>query len=427
MAIEEGSRLHREGAETDLVRTLVRDLADLMQAQATVTKDLARLIDLLSVSAADRAAAGGVADSRTQATGGARVAEAAPRVPEARRPEPPDPAPPTPPAPLTPLAPPATRPPARRAETPPPASAPPIEAEEETEFTVVTPGEGISSAAATGPGEELDESEPGDEVDRPEIGDATVLLLESGKARVGVLWSQVAQVGSLGTPVAPPRIDSERGTTDLVSLGLLLHGVSREEKYFVVLEQDGERAAVACERMLGLGPLSSAAHDSGDQRIQVLGIPLLRTFGKGAQAGGAGRPAGARAMAGGRDEDERDRSGPLRALVAVRYLPARVAICRHLRGRGWQVGEAAGLEAATVSLDLGHWDAIFLEASGNGEVEEIEGNLMRRVEARRIPVIRVGSRITGLPQQEGPAVMFPFAEAELDTILTQLAERPATG
>jgi hypothetical protein len=103
--------------------------------------------------------------------------------------------------------------------------------------------------------ESTDSSAEGLEEAEGDVGaDATVLVLESGEARVGVLWDQVAQVGSLTTPMVPPRIDTERGSTDLVSLGLLLHGLSREEKYFVVLEQDGERAAVACERMLGLGP-----------------------------------------------------------------------------------------------------------------------------------------------------------------------------
>ena len=118
-----------------------------------------------------------------------------------------------------------------------------------------------------------------------------------------------------------------------------------------------------------------------------------------------------------KEEDERDRNGPRRALVAVRYLPARVAICRYLRGRGWQVGEAAGLEAAVVSLDLGRWDALFLEARGNGHADETEQALLDRVGELSIPVIRVGSRISGYPTQGGPSLMFPFSEAELDTIL----------
>ncbi len=206
-----------------------------------------------------------------------------------------------------------------------------------------------------------------DEIEGSEPPDATVLVLESGDARVGVLWDQVVQVGSLTATTVPPRIETERGQTDLVSLGLLLHGVSREEKYFVVLEQEGERAAVACERMLGLGPLSSASKDDSETRIQVLRVSLLRTFAKGAQIGAA-RSQHARAAGFGSPSDEdRDRNGPLRALVAVRYLPARVAICRHLRGCGWQVGEAAGLEAANVSLDLGRWDVLFLEVRSNGD------------------------------------------------------------
>jgi hypothetical protein len=87
------------------------------------------------------------------------------------------------------------------------------------------------------------------------------------------------------------------------------------------------------------------------------------------------------------------------------------------------VGEAAGLEAAAVSLDLGRWDALFLEVRGNGDAEEHETNLLLRVAEREIPVVRVGSRISGLPHHEGPAVMFPFTETELDAILAEVMER----
>jgi hypothetical protein len=87
------------------------------------------------------------------------------------------------------------------------------------------------------------------------------------------------------------------------------------------------------------------------------------------------------------------------------------------------VGEAAGLEAANISLDLGRWDVLFLEVRSNGEVDETETTILKRVAERGIPVIRVGSRISGFPQQEGPSVMFPFPEAELDAILVQVGER----
>lgn len=296
----------------------------------------------------------------------------------------------------------------------------------------VAPDEGASSSppvAASAVGEGVDEtsdlvSEGPEEMEGVEAPDATVLVLESGDARVGVLWDQVVQVGSLTASIVPPRIETDRGQTDLVSLGLLLHGVSREEKYFVVLEEEGERAAVACERMLGLGPLNSASKDDMETRIQVLRVPLLKTFAMGARAGAPranhARPGGFSSRP---EDEERDRNGPLRALVAVRYLPARVAICRHLRGCGWQVGEAAGLEAANVSLDLGRWDVLFLEVRSNGDIDETETTILKRVAERGIPVIRVGSRISGFPQQEGPSVMFPFPEAELDAILIQVGKR----
>ncbi len=275
--------------------------------------------------------------------------------------------------------------------------------EEERISLAVTEAEG----SAEGP-DEIEESEGENEM---------VLTLESGDARVGVLWNQVVQIGSLSTATVPDRIGIDRDEVKVVSLGNLLHGVSREEKYFVILMQDGERVGVACEKMLGLGPLAEADKREGEPRIQVLKVPFLLTSRESRKEG---MEAGARTT---QTAEEQDKQGPLRALVAVRYLPARVALCRHLRGRGWQVGEAAGLEAATVSLDLGRWDALFLETHSNGESDEIESTLLRRVLERQVPVIRVGSRISGYSGQDGPALMFPFSEAELDAILVQAGRR----
>jgi hypothetical protein len=259
-----------------------------------------------------------------------------------------------------------------------------------------------------------------DEVEESGAENEMVLTLESGDACVGVLWDQVVQIGSLSTSTVPDRITIDRDEVGIVSLGNLLHGVSREEKYFVILAQDGERAGVACERMLGLGPIAGKEKREKEPRIQVLKVPFLLTF--------ASSPRRAEKQDLPRTTqtpEEQDKQGPLRALVAVRYLPARVGICRHVRGRGWQVGEAAGLEAATVSLDLGRWDALFLEARANGEADEVESTLLRRVLERKVPVIRVGSRISGYPVHEGPVLMFPFTEAELDAILVQIGRRDA--
>lgn len=310
----------------------------------------------------------------------------------------------------------------------------------------------IAAGAAATAGPVQTEPGDGDAAEGPDVveesggvpQDATVLVLESVGTKVGVLWDQVAHVGSLAQNGSPESIETEGGRCDLVSLGRVLNGESSNERYYVVLDHEGDRVAVACERMLGLGPLSVAAAageaidwapragerdgvsasgaDDRNGRVQVIQVSLLRSFAR-ARRNGTGAAFDDRPGVVSREDDDRDRNGPLRALVAVRYLPARVAICRHLRGRGWQVGEAAGLEAAAVSLDLGRWDALFLEVRGNGESEENESGLLGRVADRAIPVVRVGSRISGLPQQQGPAVMFPFAEAELDGILARILER----
>ncbi len=265
-------------------------------------------------------------------------------------------------------------------------------------------------------GEALAEGEENED----ESGNAMVLVLESCDARVGVLWDQVVQIGSLSTSRVPDTVTTDRGDVKLASLGTLLRGLSNEEKYFVILEHERERAGIACERMLGLGPLASVARQEKDSHIQVLRVPMLQAISKQTVPEPPEPVLDCHRTF---SPDVQDRQGPPRALVAVRYLPARVALCRQLRGRGWQVGEAAGLEAATVSLDLGRWDALFLEAKGNGETDDMERALIRRVGEAKVPVIRVGSRLSGFPGRDTPALMFPFSEMELDAILIQTCRR----
>lgn len=274
-------------------------------------------------------------------------------------------------------------------------------------------------AASSGGNEALDSvSEGPDEVEDAEGENEMVLTLESGNASVGVIWDQIVQIGPQTASTVPERITVDNDEVRLISLGNLLHGVSKEEKYFVVLEQDGERIGVACERMLGLGPIAGIGQMEQGARIPVLKVPFLRTF-----AGSARKEEKQDIHVTTQTPEEQDKQGPLRALVAVRYLPARVAICRHLRGRGWQVGEAAGLEEATVSLDLGRWDALFLEGPSNGEMDEVESTLLRRVLERRVTMIRVGSRLSQYPTSEGSGLMYPFSEAELDAILVRAGRR----
>jgi hypothetical protein len=436
------------GDANEILWVLLRDLSVLSRAQARLMGDLAKMIEHMHRGAT---AAGPIEDTGAevaQPTASATVSHVRPPVPGAdvaasTEPETPSatsvepavqPLPPDHAKPVEEVAPPpeTSTPPPRPADEPVTAvpavaeSVPdePLSPDEravllEEEEGVEGNGKRLPAMETAIPIEaEADReasAEGPDDLDESVNADAPVLILESEDARVGVLWDHVIQIGSIGSPVIPESVATERGDVELVSLGLLLHGVSKEEKYFVVLEQDGERAAVACERMLGVGPLGAAIQQERGARIQVLKVPMLRTFAASVVPNGANGGS----LEDQKAADERDRHGPLRALVAVRYLPARVAICRHLRGRGWQVGEAAGLEAATVSLDLGRWDLLFLEAHGNGESEATEGMLLRRVTERDVPVIRVGSRISGFPGREGPALMFPFSESELDAILTE--------
>jgi hypothetical protein len=418
----------RDMARQQALHRLVRDLADLARAQARLTADVLELMEVLERPAAS---------SEIRLEPEARTADNPDRGVEPA-------AAPMPVASEPPAAQPATigertEERAEEAEAEPltvevaavaspnggDAAAPVRPPEEAPAAEVPAPArpgvalEVAPDAGAPEPAGLLEEDEEGSEAgEEEEDEEAVVLTLESGDAKVGVFWDQVAQIGSLPGPDVPEVVHAEAGAEaiDLVSLGRILHGISREERYFVVLSEKGERVAVAAERMLGIGPVGATARDQGTGKIQVLRVPMLKTFARKAVA-----PAGAsQVWAREREvEEERDRNGPLRALVAVRYLPARVAICRYLRGRGWQVGEAAGTEAATVSLDLGRWDMLFLEAPSNGNAEDAEVTLLRRVGERGIPIIRVGSRISGYPAQGGPALMFPFSEVELEAVLAK--------
>ncbi|MBD3163107.1 MAG: hypothetical protein GF346_11795 [Candidatus Eisenbacteria bacterium] len=420
-----------------LIRVLAKDLAELARVQAKLTTDL---VDLLSEVQGEGTEIPLHMPARTDDTEDRTEIEAGEADPigedekgSAEPPRRPGAEPETGPEPVAGSVPIADPEPGLHAE--------PTATEEETVRDPEPPAEdfaetGHATAEETGDnGEEpianqLDDAEGELELEAEdessEALDTTVLVLESGDARVGVLWNQVVHIGTFSDPALPERIESEDGPVDLVSLGRLLHGVSREEKYYVVLADEGEKAAVACERMLGLGPLASVSRHEQDKRIQVLQVHLLKSFTRGTEGPDLQSDAGEEEpdSFGEREREERDRNGPRRALVAVRYLPARVAICRYLRGRGWQVGEAAGLEAAIVSLDLGHWDALFLEARVNGTPDEAEEALLSRVGELGVPVIRVGSRISGYPGHSGPSLMFPFSETELESILQETEARP---
>jgi len=379
-----------------LTQLLVRDLADLARAQAKLTTDLVQFLDRIQED-----------EEQFGLQLGSESADSIPRGVEVERP----------------------------VDSGHPHQSPSSESETGTTIAQAPTVEPNRVEASPEPGRQIQEAassqeevtetvvaaEEGEE-EPSEAQDATVLVLEAENARVGVLWDQVVQVGSIHDSTVPDRVDTDHGPVDLVSLGQLLQGVSREEQYFVVLAQEGEKVAVAFERMLGLGPVDAPPPGGQETPIQVLSVDLLRSFSNSPSSSKSGdvMPKPVERTA---EEEERDRKGPKRALVAVRYLPARVAICRYLRGRGWQVGEAAGLEAAIVSLDLGRWDALFLEARVNGKPEEAEKALIHRVGELGVPVIRVGSRISGYPTAGGPALMFPFSESELESILSMTEEK----
>ncbi len=407
MMDEHGARSSGEEGSDRTLWDLLRDLAGLARAHARLTEDLVRLLER------QVGAEAGPLEP---------LEEQHPRAASDPRPE----APPMPTA-----QPVETERSEPTAELEPVAEAPVPEASapDAASAGMVSDPEPVAEPQASPSSSEIEVvdsvesgAETSEEVEGQVPPDVTVLTLESGDTRVGVRWDQVIRVGTLDAPNPPEEIEMEGGRIPLVSLGRLLHGVSREEKCYVVIENEGERASIACERALGIGSLGSLARHDPEASIQVLRVPMLQAFAHApSNGGGSGTENPPVPTPAEIEAEKRDRHGPLRALVAVRYLPARVAICRHLRSKGWQVGEAAGLEAATVSLDLGRWDLFFLEASGNGEQSETEQTLMRRVDERGVPVVRVGSRISGYPGQEAPSLMFPFSETELESIIDRMS------
>ena len=111
-------------------------------------------------------------------------------------------------------------------------------------------------------------------------------------------------------------------------------------------------------------------------------------------------------------------------LVAVRYLPARVAIGRMLRSLGWFVLEATELEDLPGMLARVRYTAVFTEAPDAASPGWLAA--LERARAEGALVIAVGSRLRGRANDplatmgDLPRLLHPFQEAEFERVLVDL-------
>jgi len=119
-------------------------------------------------------------------------------------------------------------------------------------------------------------------------------------------------------------------------------------------------------------------------------------------------------------------TGPA-ALVAVRYLPARVTISRQLRALGWFVTEAADNQELPSLIRRLPYRVVFAEAPETPELAWMEA--VRHAREARIPVFAVASRLSWRGGRAAAAsgaaarLLYPFHESEVEKLLAEL--RPA--
>jgi len=112
--------------------------------------------------------------------------------------------------------------------------------------------------------------------------------------------------------------------------------------------------------------------------------------------------------------------GPI-ALVAVRYLPARIAITRFLRASGWVIQEALDSNEIPVRLRQNRFDAVFTELFDRPSLETLRG--LRQALTGGTAVVAVGSRLRVAGDRpigftgDLPRLLYPFGESDLERSL----------
>ncbi len=112
------------------------------------------------------------------------------------------------------------------------------------------------------------------------------------------------------------------------------------------------------------------------------------------------------------------------AVVAVRYLPARVALTRVLRTQGWQITELADPGDLPGHLASSRATAVFAEPPDGADLSWLEA--LRRAQSRGAHLFAVGSRLRGRAVDplaslgEVPRLLYPYQEWEIERVLGAL-------
>lgn len=279
--------------------------------------------------------------------------------------------------------------------------------------------------------------------------DELLLVLASGNRWVGVPWERIERVSLAADAHLPV------GASSRFSLAELLGQPAGDEAFAVHVAHDGGRAVITCERigdLLPAGQLGATidrvlrpADFAGTAPPRWEAIPHPVTAREAVEPAVVGQeevepevaeseiPA-PRAMA--TEEGTTvtlevpavEPEAPRRALVAVRYLPARIAVCRALRHSGWTVLELADLERVAPLLVPGAFAAVFLDVSQPLPAELRA--LLDREDLGGLRWVGVGSRLRGRPKAppsallHAPRLFFPFGEEEAREVIATLSPHP---
>jgi hypothetical protein len=295
---------------------------------------------------------------------------------------------------------------------------------------------------------------PDDRRDEADPSGIPLLLLGDGQGWVGIPWTQVTRISldeeDRVLPLGSGReeISEEEPQPGLHSLFALLRGAPKPgpaEPYRVLWETASGTEGMACAE-LGDVVSASVAGERGIEAVLVLDpgkagppspVTLLDFLARPelympALPRRQAKPASREAAGAEPIREETSVSPPpagseLRAplprgvLLAVHYLPARVAIGRVLRSRGWTVIEAVDAREITPKLRSASYAAVFVEAPEMPAPEMI--SLLQSLLATGCPVVAVASRLRGTGSDplrtlgEIPRLLYPFQEVDLERVL----------
>lgn len=298
--------------------------------------------------------------------------------------------------------------------------------------------------------------------------DPDLLLVRGGDAWIGFPWERVQGIGLAE--------EEPGGIGQSVSLRALLELPGEDEAaaepYRVAWDHDGASVALTCEALGGVVPASAAA----SRGLELVVVPGRRAGAPGccmqtlveflagysdelpAEEGGPGpapatvedapprspapvrletfddlpvhadrsrdpspaAPSAAAVPAAAVPAVVRDRT----AVIAVRYLPARVALTRVLRTQGWQITELADPGDLPGHLASFRATAVFAEPPDGADLSWLEA--LRRAQSGGARLFAVGSRLRGRAVDplaslgEVPRLLYPYQEWEIERVVGAL-------